>query len=228
MGHTFLCVFVSLWCDRQRSELLTHRQVSDSSFLSYDTSSVRTATYLFEANNMLLDRILERNRNYVESDAKQIPTSEDFKRIGLLYCMDPRLTGVVEPAMGFAPGEVVVLRNAGNQVLPESRDVLRSIAMSVLHQGLTDFIVLGHTDCGMSKFDETETVQRLEQEGVDPEEATGDKKIAEWFGAVDDIEENVRKTIWAIRACPLISDKLNLHGMIIDTKTGALRKVDMS
>lgn len=176
---------------------------------------------------MQLDDILARNQKYVNEKKGQIPTFDHFKRVGLLYCMDPRLTGVVEPAMGFAPGEVVVLRNAGNQVLPENNDVLRSISMSVLHQALADFIVLGHTDCGMSKFDESETVHQLKQQGVDPNEATGDKEVSEWFGALNDIEENVRSTIRAIRACPLISNDLRLHGMIINTKTGELRKVNL-
>jgi carbonic anhydrase len=74
-------------------------------------------------------------------------------RLVVLACADHR----VDPAhvLGIGPGDAVVLRNPGGRV---TRDVLRSFAVlstvaaiEELGTGF-DFLVLHHTDCGLSRL----------------------------------------------------------------------------
>jgi carbonic anhydrase len=74
-------------------------------------------------------------------------------RLVVLTCADHR----VDPAhvLGIGPGDAIVLRNPGGRV---TRDVLRSLAVLSTVAAIEDlgtgfdFLVLHHTDCGMSRL----------------------------------------------------------------------------
>jgi carbonic anhydrase len=85
--------------------------------------------------------------------ALQAIATEQHPKVLLLTCMDSR----VQPTaiLNTAPGEVFEVRNAGNNVdwlpgqhAPSSVAAAISFAVS---KGVTDIVVLGHSDCGAVK-----------------------------------------------------------------------------
>lgn len=98
---------------------------------------------------LLLSRNAERAAGLREASRDLLPSL----RLVVLACADHR----ADPALvlGLAPGEAIVLRNPGGRL---TRDVLRSLAVLATIatiEGLPggfDFLVLHHTDCGLSRL----------------------------------------------------------------------------
>jgi carbonic anhydrase len=80
------------------------------------------------------------------------------RRLAVLTCMDCRIDPV--PAFGLAPGDAVVLRNAGAQV---SDDVLRSLRLARHNLGVNAVYVVGHTDCAAHGSDDEVTAAEVER-----------------------------------------------------------------
>ena len=72
--------------------------------------------------------------------------------------MDCRIDPV--PAFGLAPGDAVVLRNAGAQV---SDDVLRSLRLARRNLGVDAVRVVGHTDCAAHGSDDEVAAAEVER-----------------------------------------------------------------
>ena len=64
----------------------------------------------------------------------------------ILTCMDPRID--VYRIFQLKPGEIFVLRNAGNVY---TEDILRSALVAIHEYDIQSIVVLGHLDCGMKK-----------------------------------------------------------------------------
>jgi carbonic anhydrase len=132
-------------------------------------------------------------------------------RTVILTCMDTR----IDPAALFdlKPGEVHVLRNAGALATP---DVLRSLAVSQTLLGTTEVLVLGHTECGL--LGQTE-----EQMSAAVERASGHPP-GEAMGAFPDLDNEVRKSVQAIRDCEFLAHRETVRGYILDVREGILRR----
>ena len=72
------------------------------------------------------------------------------KKLAIVTCMDTRLTGFLEPAMGIERGDAKIIKNAGNTIV--DRDVIRSLAAAVYALGVDEIMVVGHYDCGMANL----------------------------------------------------------------------------
>ena len=87
-------------------------------------------------------------------------------------------------------------------------------------------MVIGHTDCGMAGADANKVKAKMIEYGID--EAEIDKvDLAEWIGAIPDEEQNVIETVEKIKNHPLITDKVPIHGLIIDIVSGKLDVVSV-
>ena len=80
------------------------------------------------------------------------------RRLAVLTCMDCRIDPV--PALGLAPGDAVILRNAGAEV---SDDVLRSLRLAHHNLGVDAVRVVGHTDCAAHGSDDEVTAAEVER-----------------------------------------------------------------
>ena len=80
------------------------------------------------------------------------------RRLAVLTCMDCRIDPV--PALGLAPGDAVVLRNAGAEV---SDDVLRSLRLARSNLGVNAVRVVGHTDCAAHGSDDEVAAAEVER-----------------------------------------------------------------
>jgi carbonic anhydrase len=126
--------------------------------------------------------------------------------------MDARLDPA--RALGIAPGDAHVLRNAGGVV---TDDVIRSLAVSQRLLGTEEIVLVHHTDCGMERFTDDEVQDRLEAEaGV---------RAPFPLGFFADVDESVRESIGRIKASPLVAHTDAIRGFVYDVRTGKLREV---
>jgi carbonic anhydrase len=149
--------------------------------------------------------------------------------------MDCRLLEMFEPALGLKRGDAVELRTAGATISQPERegaanDLIRSLAGAIYLLGVREVLVVGHTQCGLSRVDPIGLTSSMQALGVDPQhliehEGLGDVNgLVNWVGAFSDVHLNVQETIQVIRNSPYLP-KLPVHGLVIDIESGKLELV---
>jgi carbonic anhydrase len=161
----------------------------------------------------LIDDILEHNRRYAAAFPHGSLPVRPARGVAILACMDARLD--VFGALGLAPGDAHVIRNAGGLA---TDDAVRSLIISSRLLGTREFLVVEHTDCGMLTFRDADLQRRLAAE-------TGADASGLAFGAFADLEENLRRQVAAIRENPFLPADAAVGGLIYDVTTGLLREV---
>lgn len=169
-----------------------------------------------------LDLLLERNRRFAQTDAKDkvpqipfIPTMQTY----VITCIDPR----IDPAhvLGLELGDAIVARNVGGRVTPA---VLQDLAwISYLHEMKTpdadwfELAVIHHTDCGSGLLADDELRRGFAGRGYDESE------LAEL--PVLRPAETVRTDVRKIRAAPQVSSEIVISGYAYDIDTGLVTQV---
>jgi carbonic anhydrase len=126
--------------------------------------------------------------------------------------MDARLD--VLKALGLRLGDAHVIRNAGGVA---TQDALRSLVISSALLGTEAALVIGHTDCGMTKFSNAELRERLRQKGID----AGDFDFLPFSFVDSQVVESVKR----LRDSRLLPSGFAVHGFVYEVKTGRLRLV---
>jgi carbonic anhydrase len=178
------------------------------------------------SNFTILEQILAANQGYLTGTARPLEDAGPFFLV--IACIDPRLTGLLAPAMGLPRGRAMIIRVAGNSILPTSHDVQRSVAAAMYIRAAREIFVVGHTDCAMAAFSTQSVIESFRGAGV-PRSAFGNGDLREWFGAFTDIEANVFQSIENLAHSGILPSDARLHGLIMDTITGkieVLRKAD--
>jgi carbonic anhydrase len=129
--------------------------------------------------------------------------------------MDARID--VHKILGLEEGDAHVIRNAGGLV---TEDAIRSLLISQRLLGTEEIILLHHTACGMLGLREEDLKEQLHEE-------TGTHLPFD-LGAIDDLEDSVRRSVHQIVADPFIAHKDEVRGFIYDVGTGRLREVARS
>ncbi len=142
----------------------------------------------------------------------------------VLACIDPRLTGFLEPALGLPRERAIIIRTAGNQAGPANQDVIRSIATALYIKRASEIFVTGHTDCTMASFSAAEVIEAFRKAGV-PRTAFGEGDLREWFGAFPDVKGNVAGAVEYLRKCPCIPRSVKVHGLVLSLADGSLEVV---
>ena len=161
-----------------------------------------------------LERILETNRAFTSSfdlGALEIPPA---RLLLVLTCLDARL----DPArmLGLEIGDAHVLRNAGGRV---TDDVVRSAVVSSWLLGTREFLVIHHTDCGMTKFTD-DVLHGMIQD------ATGIDVSDEEYLSFSDVDESVREDVARLRDLKTLPEGVTVAGLVYDVRTGALRETE--
>ena len=159
-----------------------------------------------------IDDLLENNRAYSASFAKDGLPRRPARKLAVVACMDARL----DPArvLGLQEGDAHVIRNAGGVV---TEGELRDLAISQHLLGTEEIILIQHTDCGMLGLD----VERFRSQ---VEQTSGERPT--WHvHAFDDLDENVRESLRLIRTSPFLPHR-NVRGFVYEVETGELREVD--
>ncbi len=142
----------------------------------------------------------------------------------VLACVDPRLTGFLEPALGLPRNRAIVVRTAGNQAGPANHDVIRSIATAIFLRQAGEVFVTGHTDCAMASFSSAQVIETFRNAGV-PRTAFGEGDLREWFGAFSDVKGNVTSAVEYLRTCACIPRSVKVHGLILSLTDASLEVV---
>ena len=160
------------------------------------------------------EALVTRNATYsAEILARGGLAAKGTQKVAVVACMDSRVD--VFAALGLAPGEAHVIRNAGGLV---TEDTIRSLTISQRLMGTEEILVIHHTDCGMLSFTDDELCRALEEEtGVRPAWAPG---------SFTDLAGSVRQSISRIKASPFIPRTDAVRGFVLELATGRLVEVD--
>jgi carbonic anhydrase len=161
-----------------------------------------------------LDRILQANRAFAGSfdgSALEIPPARPVLAI---TCIDARL----DPAqmLGLEIGDAHVIRNAGGRV---TEDAIRSAVISSWLLGTREFLVIHHTDCGMTKFTDDVLHGMIR-------DATGIDVSDQDYLAFTDLEQSVRDDVARLRDVKTLPEGVTVTGLVCDVRSGELREVD--
>ncbi|MCD8310782.1 MAG: carbonic anhydrase [Prevotellaceae bacterium] len=179
----------------------------------------------------MIEKILEHNRHFVESkEYERYKTGKYPKmKIAILTCMDTRLTELLPAALGIHNGDVKIIKNAGGVVTDKFGEAIRSLLVAIYELGVTDVMVIAHTDCGACKMNAFEMEERMEARGISREtiDLINDcgVDLNTWLQGFGDTERAVRQTVDLIATHPLIPRDIRVYGFIMDTVTGALAEV---
>jgi carbonic anhydrase len=142
-----------------------------------------------------------------------------------------------------APGEIFILRNAGNIIPPHSATIggeAATIEYAVGVLGVTDIVVCGHSHCGaMTGLLQPETLKDLPaiRTWLGHAEATR-RIVAENYANLPEedrlnvaIQENVLVQLENLRTLPVVaarlaSGRLHLHGWVYKIETGEVFAYD--
>jgi len=161
----------------------------------------------------VIDDLLTHNRDYVARHGhRELPT-EPRMHLAVLTCMDSRLD--LFGALGLDLGEVHLIRNAGGIA---TDDTIRSLLLSQRLLGTRSVMVIHHTRCGLESFEEQTLAREIESSlGQTPPFR---------LGAYDDVDDDVRDTVEALRTSPFV-DGTEVRGFVFDVDSGELREVEV-
>lgn len=181
-----------------------------------------------ERNNV--DELLEFNKNFVREEKYKGFSAGKFpkKKIAIIACMDTRLVRLLPESLGIKDGDVKMIKNAGGIVRDPYGSEIRSLLVAILELGVTDIMVIGHTECGAGKISGDEMRSRLLDKGIDIDnvDLPDGLDFSEWMRGFSSGCDSVRESVRIIESHPLIPDGIRGRGFIIDTETAELTPVD--
>jgi carbonic anhydrase len=171
----------------------------------------------------LFEAIIEANHRAIAGDNTAGLHPADYEEelpLVALTCVDPRLNALLPQALGVAPEQFIWLRNAGNIVTGPLSSTMRSLALACAVKGGKEIVIIGHTDCQVSKTTALQLLDRFRALGV--ERHLLPDNLNEFFGLFASDRQNVLKAAEFVRSSPLIGQKVPVHGLLIDIETGKL------
>ncbi|HXX13747.1 MAG TPA: carbonic anhydrase [Candidatus Eremiobacteraceae bacterium] len=161
----------------------------------------------------VIDEVIAANRAYARTHKLRKLTPRPERKLAVLTCMDTRLSIIT---LGLKAADAHIIRNAGGIV---TDDTLRSLLVSHYLLGTQEFMVINHTDCGLTHTTEEELRNHIQNQA-------GTAAIAPaFFYAFQNIDENVRHQVQKLRGHPWIPRQVAIRGFVYDVSTGLLREV---
>jgi carbonic anhydrase len=161
----------------------------------------------------VIDDVLAANEIYSRTHELSRLTPRPARKLAVLTCMDTRLS---IRTLGLKTGDAHIIRNAGGIV---TDDAMRSLIISHHVLGTEEIMVINHTDCGLMQATEQEFRTSIQNR-------TGVAALVPaLFHAFTDLDENVRRQLWKLRAHPWIGKEVVARGFVYDVTTGRLREI---
>lgn len=179
----------------------------------------------------MIDKILQYNQLFVENKGyeKYITSKYPDKKIAIVSCMDTRLTELLPAALGLRNGDAKIIKNAGGIISHPFGSVMRSLLIAIYELEVHEILVIGHTDCGARYTDSSKMLEKMQARGVTQRNIDLIKYCGvdfdAWLGGFMDIDRSVQESVELIRKHPLVPDDIQVYGLVIDSVSGALRKV---
>src|SRR3954451_1098759 len=163
----------------------------------------------------IIDQAIDANRTYARNYDPTLG-KRPRPKIAVVTCMDPRLSDL--PAiLGLPHADIDVIRTGGPAV---TDDVLGELVVSTRVLGTTEIMLLNHTGCGFTTFNDDELNARLAVSTGDP------SPMPMRFFAYKDPEQNTREQIIKVRSHPWIGKDIPVRGFVFDMETGRLDEVE--
>ena len=176
-------------------------------------------------------QVLARNRVFVaqEGTVPRRAQGRPARHLAVVSCMDARLTRLLPDALGLADGDATLIKVAGAAVVDPYGELMRSLLVAVAELGVTDVMVVGHTDCGTRGMEAARMLDALEAAGVPRERirraVEQDGRAAELLEGFSCLEDEVARCVRTIREHPLMPASVRVWGFTIDVATGELAPV---
>ena len=136
----------------------------------------------------------------------------------ILTCIDPRID--VHRIFQLEPGDVFVLRNAGNLY---TQDTLRAILFTIYQYDIRYIIILGHLDCAMTKLKMLQLRKKVPYEFFPPRSReTLDlfSQVKDFFKPFMDELRNIKQQVEFFKRLHVHRQELTITGMLYDVETG--------
>jgi carbonic anhydrase len=191
----------------------------------------RSAVNLAGDESKMIDDILEFNEAFVKNNGyeKYITNKYPDKKTAIVSCMDTRLTELLPAALGMKNGDAKIIKNAGGIISHPFGSAMRSLLIGIYELGVDEILVIGHTDCGARYTDSQVITQKMKARGVEQKNIDLIKyygiDFESWLGGFLDLDQSIRKSVELIRNHPLVPEEIKVYGLVIDSTTGALRRV---
>lgn len=180
----------------------------------------------------IVSTILANNRAFVgQGDAGERPESgRPAKQLAIVTCMDTRLTELLPQALGIRDGDAALIQVAGATIVNPYGEAMRSLIVAIAELGVTDVMVIGHTDCGTCGMEANHLLAALEQAGVPHDaveaELMREPRARDVLTGFNHLEDEVARSVRTIRSHPLVPMSVRVAGFTIDVVTGALTPVN--
>jgi carbonic anhydrase len=171
----------------------------------------------------ITDDLLERNRSFASTDAKDRVPAIPFipnRQLYVVTCIDPR----VDPAaiLGLDLGDAIVARTVGGRVTPA---VLQDLGwITHLHRektpdaGWFDLAVVHHTDCGSALLADDDLRRGFAAAG-----GFDEGELAAL--AVTEPSTTVAADVETLRRSPMLDEHVRVSGYVYDVGSGLLSAV---
>lgn len=181
---------------------------------------------------IMIEEILEYNKKFVDEKEYEKYATDKLpnKKLAIVTCMDTRLTELLPAALGLKNGDAKIIRNAGGTIVHPFGSAVRSLLVAIYELGVTDIMVIGHTECGAQHMNMNQMVEAMKKSGIEEETINNLKYFGvdmdRWLGGFDCVEESVAESVDLLRNHPLIPKEISVHGFVIETHTGKITAVD--
>jgi carbonic anhydrase len=179
----------------------------------------------------IISEILDHNRGFTDRREYEAFRTDQFpnKRLVVLSCMDTRLVELLPRAMGFRNGDVKMVKNAGAIVSHPFGSVMRSILLAIYELNAAEVVVVGHSGCGMTGLSCDQVIDKARSRGVSEDTLATLRhsgiNLKQWLTGFDSVEAGVRESVGVIRHHPLLPRDVPVHGLLMDSESGALSLV---
>lgn len=179
----------------------------------------------------IISEIFTHNRSFIARKEYEAFRTDQFpnKKLVVLTCMDTRLVELLPRAMGFRNGDVKLVKNAGAIVSHPFGSVMRSILVAIYELNAEEVAVVGHTGCGMTALSCDQILDKARARGVSEDVLATLRHsgidLKQWLTGFDSVEAGVRESVGVIRNHPLLPNDVAVHGMLMDSDTGALNLI---
>lgn len=180
----------------------------------------------------MIDEILEHNKAFVKNKGyeKYITSKYPNKKIAIVTCMDTRLTKLLPAALGLKNGDAKIIKNAGGIISHPFGSVMRSLLIGIYELDVQEILVIAHTDCGAMYTDSKKMIEKMKTHGIKQQNIDMIKYYGidfdSWLSGFRDLNISVKKTVELIRKHPLVPEEIKVYGLIIDSATGELTKIN--
>src|SRR6516225_8397127 len=144
----------------------------------------------------LVEAIVDANHRALAGDEQAGLRPADFEAelpLVALTCIDTRLNALLPQALGVPSEQFIWLRNAGNIVTSPTSSTMRSLALACAVKGGKEIVIIGHTDCQVSKTSTMQLLERLRELGI--QRHLLPDNLNEYFGIFASDRQNVIKAV---------------------------------